>query len=131
MTGSRILQLACLVGFTALSSNAQRSDVKSVVSLTPAIVEAGSPELIVISTQHAKSISGEWLGHKVQFFQRGDKWIALAGVDVEGAVGPSTLRINAELDRGGARSEPDNRDPSGALSHGKAHRATEVCRAGT
>ena len=102
MTGSRILQLACLVGFTALSSNAQRSDVKSVVSLTPAIVEAGSPELIVISTQHAKSISGEWLGHKVQFFQRGDKWIALAGVDVEGAVGPSTLRINAELDRGGS-----------------------------
>ncbi len=102
MTGSRILRLACLVGFTALTWYAQGSDVKSVVSLTPAIVEAGSPELIVISTPHAKSISGEWLGHKVEFFQRGEKWVALAGVDVEGAVGPSTLRIDAELDRGGS-----------------------------
>jgi murein DD-endopeptidase MepM/ murein hydrolase activator NlpD len=102
MTGSRISRLVCLIGFTALSLYAQRSDVKSVVSLTPAIVEAGSPELIVISTPHAKSVSGEWLGHNVEFFQRGEKWIALAGVDVEGAVGPSTLRINAELDRGGS-----------------------------
>ena len=105
MTGSRILQLACLVGFTATQcERAATPDVKSVVSLTPAIVEAGSPELIVISTPNAKSISGEWLGHKIEFFQRGDKWIALAGVDVEGAVGPSTLRINAKLDNGAARS---------------------------
>ena len=102
MTGSRILQLICLIAFTAISSREQRSDVKSVVSLTPAIVEAGSPELIVILTPDAKSISGNWLGQKVEFFQRGEKWIALAGVDVEGSVGPSTLRINAELDRGGS-----------------------------
>jgi murein DD-endopeptidase MepM/ murein hydrolase activator NlpD len=102
MTGSHILRIACLVGFTTLSLNAQRSDVKSVVSLTPAIVEAGSPELIVISTPKAKNINGEWLGHKLEFFRRGEKWIALAGVDVEGAVGPSTLQISAELDRGGS-----------------------------
>jgi murein DD-endopeptidase MepM/ murein hydrolase activator NlpD len=101
MTGSRFLWLACLLAFPAINSHAQQSAVKSVVSLTPAIVEAGSPELIVISTPNAKSISGDWLGHKIEFFQRGDRWVALAGVDVEGAVGPSTLRIGAQLDKGG------------------------------
>jgi len=101
MTGSRILRLLGLLAITTLSSHAQHAGVKSIVSLTPAIVEAGSPELIVISTPPAKSISGEWLGHKLQFFQRGEKWIALAGVDVEGAVGPSTLRISAQTGNDG------------------------------
>jgi len=100
MTGFRFLQLACLVAFAAISSYAQNSRGKSVVSIAPAIIEAGSPELIVISTPNAKSISGEWLEHKVEFFQRGEKWIALAGVDVEGVVGPSTLRITAQVDNG-------------------------------
>jgi len=100
MTGFRFLQLACLVAFAEISSYAQNSGGKSVVSIAPAIVEAGSPELIVISTPNAKSISGEWLEHKVEFFQRGEKWIALAGVYVEGVVGPSTLRITAQVDKG-------------------------------
>jgi murein DD-endopeptidase MepM/ murein hydrolase activator NlpD len=101
MTGFRVLRLTSFLVLTAINSFAQHSAVKSFVSLTPAIVEAGSPELIVISTPNAKSISGEWLGHKLEFFERGDKWIALAGVDVEGAVGPSTLRISAQTDKGG------------------------------
>ncbi|MGA9584731.1 MAG: M23 family metallopeptidase [Terracidiphilus sp.] len=100
MTGSRSLLLACFLSFIAINSNAQHSATQSVVSLTPAIVEAGSPELIVISTPNAKSISGDWLGRKLEFFQRGQKWVALAGVDVEGAAGPSTLQISAQLDNG-------------------------------
>ena len=109
MTGSRFFELACLLALTAISAQPQHTAVKSVVSLTPAVVEAGSPELIVISMPNVKSMSGEWLGHKIEFFQRGEKWVALAGVDVEGAVGPSTLRISAQLDNGGrARSQPDH-----------------------
>jgi murein DD-endopeptidase MepM/ murein hydrolase activator NlpD len=103
MTGFCILRPICLLAFTGIYSFAQHPVAKSVVSLTPAVVEAGSPELIVISTPNVKSISGEWLGHKIEFFRRGEKWVALAGVDVEGPVGPSTLRINAQLDDGGPR----------------------------
>ena len=66
----------------------------------PALVEAGSPELIVISAPNAKSIEGEWLGRKLEFFQRGPKWIALAGVDVEAAPGTSTAHITAGTDKG-------------------------------
>ena len=101
MTGSRFLGLACALAFTTISAHSQRSAVKSVVSLTPAVVEAGAPELIVVSTPNVKSISGEWLGKRLELFQRGEKWIALAGVDVEGAEGPSTLQISAQLDNGG------------------------------
>jgi murein DD-endopeptidase MepM/ murein hydrolase activator NlpD len=103
MTGSRFFELACLLALTATSAQPQHTAVKPVVSLAPAVVEAGSPELIVISVPNVKSMSGEWLGHKIEFFQRGEKWVALAGVDVEGAVGPSTLRIIAQLDNGAAR----------------------------
>jgi murein DD-endopeptidase MepM/ murein hydrolase activator NlpD len=101
MTGFRFLWLAFILAGAAIPCYAQNSDLKSVVSLTPAIVEAGSPELIVIATPHAKSISGEWLGQKIEFFHQGERWVALAGVDVEGASGLSTLRISALLDYGG------------------------------
>ena len=101
MTGSRFLRFVCLFVFAAIHLQAQVSSKGSVVSLTPAIVEVGSPELIVIAAPHAKSISGEWLGHKLEFFQLGMKWVALAGVDVEGAAGSSTLQISAQLDNGG------------------------------
>jgi murein DD-endopeptidase MepM/ murein hydrolase activator NlpD len=101
MTGSRYFELTCLLALTTIHAQSQHSAVKSVVSLTPANVEAGSPELIVISTPNANSVSGEWLGKKLEFFHRGEKWIALAGVDVEGAAGPSVLRITAEVDNGG------------------------------
>jgi hypothetical protein len=97
MTGFRFFRLASFLLSFGAASHAQHAEVKSVVSLTPAIVEAGSPELIVISTRNARSISGEWLGHKIDFFQAGEKWIALAGVDVEAATGTSTLRISAHI----------------------------------
>jgi len=74
--------------------------VKSVVSLTPAIVQSGSPELIVISTLNAKSVSGSWLGHKLEFFPQGQKWIALAGVDVETSPGTTIAKISAETSEG-------------------------------
>jgi hypothetical protein len=100
MIGSRILRLICLLTCTGISLHAQHSGVESVVSLTPAIVESGSPELIVISAPRAKSIRGEWLGRKIEFFQRGGTWVALAGVDVEAPPGTTTLKITAET--GGA-----------------------------
>ncbi|MGD0859800.1 MAG: M23 family metallopeptidase [Terracidiphilus sp.] len=75
------------------------------VTLTPAVVVAGSPELIRVQAADAAAIDGEWLGRKLQFFRGRDgrTWFALAGVDVEGAVGPSTLRISVRLAEGGAR----------------------------
>jgi hypothetical protein len=67
------------------------------VNLTPEYVTAGSPELIRATTSAADNVTGEWLGHKIQFFQGRDHitWFALAGVDVEAPPGPSTLRISA------------------------------------
>ncbi len=74
------------------------------VSLTPAVVVAGSPELIRVQAADAAGVDGDWLGRKLQFFRGRDgrRWFALAGVDVEGAVGPSNLRISVKL-AGGAR----------------------------
>lgn len=65
------------------------------VVLTPAIVDAGSPELIRVNVQDAVAVEGEWLGRKVAFFRCRDRrsWAALAGVDVEQPEGPSHLRI--------------------------------------
>jgi murein DD-endopeptidase MepM/ murein hydrolase activator NlpD len=68
------------------------------VTLTPALVESGSPELIRVQAGHALTrVGGEWLGHKIQFFkgEEGDTWFALAGVDVEAPAGPSSLKITA------------------------------------
>jgi len=81
-------------------SFAQHSTVKSAVSLTPAFVQSGSPELIVISTLNAKSVSGSWLGHKLEFFPQGQRWIALAGVDVETPPGTTIAKISAETGEG-------------------------------
>ena len=68
------------------------------VTLTPAIVESGSPELIRVHTGHELTkVEGEWLGHKITFFKEEDDktWFALAGVDVEAPAGPSSLKITA------------------------------------
>jgi murein DD-endopeptidase MepM/ murein hydrolase activator NlpD len=101
MAGSRILQIVCLLCCFAVAAEAQpNAGVKPVVSLTPALVEAGSPELIVISAPGAKSVEGEWLGHKLEFFENGQKWVALAGVDVEAEPGTSTAHITAQTKEG-------------------------------
>jgi hypothetical protein len=65
------------------------------VTLTPPMVESGSPELIRVDAQATAKLDGEWLGRKLEFFRArdGQAWFALAGVDVEAPAGPSTLRI--------------------------------------
>jgi hypothetical protein len=65
------------------------------VTLTPAMVESGSPELIRVDAPATAKLDGEWLGRKLEFFRArdGQEWFALAGVDVEAPAGPSTLRI--------------------------------------
>ena len=100
MPASRILRLTCSLVLSAIPIFAQHSAVKSVVSLTPAMVQPGSPELIVISTLNAKSVSGSWLGHKLEFFPQGQRWIALAGVDVETPPGTTIAKISAETGEG-------------------------------
>ncbi|MGC1462767.1 MAG: M23 family metallopeptidase [Terracidiphilus sp.] len=77
------------------------------VTITPEAVEAGSPELIHVTAPDAAEIHGEWVGRRLEFFPAHDRqgWFALAGVDVEGTVGPSTLRIDiTPLGADGVRS---------------------------
>jgi murein DD-endopeptidase MepM/ murein hydrolase activator NlpD len=84
----------CGIGAPAQSSS---------VTLTPALVEAGSPELIRVGAPAAANLDGEWMGRKLQFFRGGDRqaWFALAGVDVEASPGPSELKITVRLAQGG------------------------------
>jgi hypothetical protein len=84
------LVLVCprIVGQTAISADT--------VTLTPSLVEPGSPELIRVAVPNARNVSGEWLGRKLLFFQGKDRkdWYALAGVDVEAPAGSSALSID-------------------------------------
>ena len=86
------LLIALAVALTPLRGAAQS------VTLNPAVVEAGSPELIRVAVPHAATVEGEWLGRKLQFFRDRQKhaWYALAGADVEAPAGPSTLTILAK-----------------------------------
>jgi hypothetical protein len=74
------------------------------VTLTPAIVVAGSPELISVHAPGIAAVDGEWLGRTLQFFRGrdGKSWYALAGVDVEAAPGSSALSIFAHTADGGS-----------------------------
>ena len=81
-------------------STTQPGPKSPTVSLTPAIVEAGSPEIIQVSAPASATVTGEWQGHALQFFPGPGKsprsanlQYALAGVDVEAPTGPSTLKI--------------------------------------
>lgn len=84
--------LAILV-FALACSRAQAQS--TALTLTPSVVETGSPELIRVIAPGAANVAGEWLGRKLLFFRSHDRrvWIALAGVDVEDSVGPSSLQI--------------------------------------
>jgi len=96
MTGSRVFRLPLLL-ISALLANAQsKPDTTPAFAITPALVEAGSPELITLSARNVSGVHGEWLGHKLEFFRRDGKWIALAGVDVETKPHTSTMHITAE-----------------------------------
>lgn len=100
MSGHRHMRLFLLC-LLATSSYAQQSVArKAIVSFTPAIVVAGSPELIVVASPGVTKAEGEWLGHKLEFFHHGAKWVALAGVDVEAEPGTSTARITADTGKG-------------------------------
>jgi murein DD-endopeptidase MepM/ murein hydrolase activator NlpD len=68
------------------------------VTLTPAVVIAGAPELIRVHAAPGAKLSGEWLRQPLEFFagvHPGD-FYALAGVDVEAPIGPSTLTIHID-----------------------------------
>ena len=74
------------------------------VTLTPAIVVAGAPELIRVNAPAGATVDGDWMGKKLEFFRArdGKSWYALAGVDVERTEGPSSLRISVlPVNRGG------------------------------
>ena len=94
------LAFACLLFLEVVAIRAQ----SPAASLTPALVVAGSPELIRVQATGATAIEGEWLGRKLEFFRGRDgrTWFALAGVDVEAPVGPSTLKIATQTATGTA-----------------------------
>jgi len=96
MTGSRLACLAVLLALAGRIACAQPSAGRALdFVITPAFVEAGSPELIRVAAPDAAAVEGEWLGHKLQFFRdRHKAWVALAGVDVEQTAGDSHLKIH-------------------------------------
>jgi len=65
------------------------------VTMTPALVVAGSPEIIRVMAPRDARVEGDWDGHALAFFPGSATgvWYALAGVDVETAPGPSTIRV--------------------------------------
>ena len=109
MTGARIPRFVFLLAVAAVSWLPLQAQVKTLtanqtdaVTLTPRVVEAGSPELIRVTVPAGATPEGDWLGRKLEFFRgrEGMAWFALAGVDVEAAVGPSTLKIGAQIGAG-------------------------------
>ena len=98
---------------------------KGSVTLTPAIVEAGSPELIRVEAPNAEDVEGEWFGHKALFFRASTNksvWYALAGVDVEAPLGTSTLKISARVRD--SLGEPHTQDLSRDVQIRAAHYTT-------
>jgi murein DD-endopeptidase MepM/ murein hydrolase activator NlpD len=93
-----------LVPLLALVPSQTLAQPDSIV-LTPALVEAGAPELIRVDAPASAKIDGDWLGCPLQFFpgRRAHAWFALAGVDVEDPAGPSQLKITLHLAQGGVR----------------------------
>ncbi len=106
----RVLEPGSTLGYAALIAGAlalapaRISSQAPAVTLTPAVVEAGSPELIRVDLSAGASLDGDWMGRKLEFFRGRDQksWYALAGVDVEAPVGPSTLLISAKAAGGSA-----------------------------
>lgn len=92
-----VLIASCWVGVASASAAPAAA-----VTVTPSFVVAGAPEIVRVRAPEATSVRGAWLGRTIEFFRgpRGD-WVALAGVDVEAPVGPSTLRVTVDT-AGGA-----------------------------
>jgi murein DD-endopeptidase MepM/ murein hydrolase activator NlpD len=96
-----IVLCACLLtpALTGTLASAQS------ITLTPALVEAGSPELIRVDAPATARLDGEWMGRRLEFFRgrTNQAWFALAGVDVEAAAGPSQLKITMRPPQSGVR----------------------------
>jgi murein DD-endopeptidase MepM/ murein hydrolase activator NlpD len=98
--------------------------------LTPAKVEAGSPELIRVTTPAGARVDtklkGDWLGQKLAFFRGRDRqaWYALAGVDVEWPSGPSNLRIRTVSKDDGATRTPSQVDLTQSIEIHESHYRT-------
>jgi hypothetical protein len=98
MTGSHFPRwLILILLFVPLLGAQEPGRTSAQVKVTPAVVVAGAPELIRVTAPGTTALTGEWLGHNLAFFRHGDSWFALAGVDVEAPVGPSKLRITAQI----------------------------------
>ena len=102
---SVILSRISIPGFLLLLASGLVFAQSPAVTLRPAAVVAGSPELIRVEAPASATLDGEWLGRKLEFFRgsSGRAWFALAGVDVQAPAGPSTLRISERLVDGSAR----------------------------
>lgn len=75
--------------------------IKSNVTWQPAKLVNGSPVLFHVSLANAKTVWGEWMGHKFEFFREGaTSWYALAGVPVDAKAGTYGLTIRADLSPG-------------------------------
>ncbi len=112
---------SCALLAAAAFSNAAHAH-RPAVTLDPAVVEAGSPELIRVTAPASAAVAGEWLGQKLVFFRGHNPhaWYALAGVDVKAAVGPSTLRVAVR--RANGRTSSLRR----SVAIGEAHYRTET-----
>jgi hypothetical protein len=95
MCGLRILPTAVLITFIASHSFAQNP----AITLTPPLVDAGAPTLIYVNASSDATLNGIWQGHTLNFFRASNDrgWFALAGLDVEQAVGPSILQLHMHL----------------------------------
>ena len=62
------LSLVCLFVFALAATRAQ----SPAITLIPAVVVAGAPELIRVSAPSAAAIDGEWLGRNLEFFRGRD-----------------------------------------------------------
>jgi hypothetical protein len=105
MRFSAVLPLSGLLAVGSLPALALGQASAQAVTVTPALVEAGSPELIRVDAPATAKMDGEWLGRPLQFFRGrgGQAWFALAGVDVQAPVGASALKIGVHLGESGAR----------------------------
>ena len=73
------------------------------ISWSPAHLESGSPVLFEIELDKpADALQGKWLDHALAFTKapEGNKWYALAGIDVEQAPGTYALDLTASGDSG-------------------------------
>lgn len=93
--------LLCVIVLFFPVSSVALSTQKAVVTLEPAVVIAGAPEVVRVRGAHLSAIEGEWLNRKIEFFRTAKgEWVALAGVDVEAPIGPSTVHLRVKQPQG-------------------------------